>query len=493
MRSRLLVALLVTALWGCGGESGVVTPKVADAGRVDAGRVDGGAHDAGPLDSGAVDAGALDAGPADAGTPDAGLLDAGPADAGVVDAGPVDAGPADSGAPDAGVVDAGPEDAGPVVVDAGPEDAGFVEVDAGEPDAGFVEVDAGEPDAGPPDAGTPDAGPAPLRPFDVVGFGEATQGGWQPGFVTVHVTSLDDSGPGTLREALDQSGGNPTVVVFDLDGTIALQAPLLVPSNLSIDGRGRRVVLQGKGLILVGSDDVILTNFAIEDVQPNSEDGIRIGDPAGPSERVVVDHVRFSAHNGNGDSKKVDEAISVVFGSRDITLAWLRFEDWEKGMLFGNGDAPQAVDGQISVTVHHCYAHATGRRHPQARYGRYDFFDNFWDDWRMYGWFFQSPYPEAFGMQAQDSARMRAENNLFRRSSHTYDVGSQANDATRCESGGVIEESGSTVVAGGNAALSFGVGCIAGTPSFPRPYLVTVDPPDATLLNRLLTETGNTL
>lgn len=460
MRRFLISA--ATLIIGCGGA--VVSPF--DAGE----HGDAGAHaDAGML---RVDAGA------DAGTPDAGELDAGATpDAGIeLDAGSQ----ADAGAtPDAGTIDSGTVDSG--TIDAGTMDAGII--DAGNTDAGGI-------DAGTFDAGLIDAGPPGLFPIE--GFGAATRGGWQPGHDEVLVTSLANSGTGTLREALDTATG-PRVIRFDLDGVIALAAPLLVPSNVSIDGRGHQVTLTGKGLILVGSDDVIITNLAIEDVGPNSEDGLRIGDPAGPSERVVVDHVTFRATTqSRGDSANVDEAISVVFGSRDITLSWLKIEGWEKFILIGNGDAPQSVDSAITVSMHHILTSATGRRHPQARYGVIDMWNCFYDDWRMFDWAFLAPYRESFGAQAQDSARIRFENSFVRRLPHSRDVGSQADHATRCESGGRLDAINVQVAPGSTSPLQFGVGCSSAT-GWVRPYAITLDAADAALRTRLAAQAGNTL
>lgn len=403
----------------------------------------------------------------------------------------------DSGEPaveDAGTPDAGGEPDAGAEVDAGSHfDAGAPE-DSGVPDAGMVEpMDSGVEDAGVvevPDAGAPDAGIQ--VPFAIEGFGRATRGGWQPGGDELVVTSLSDSGPGTLREALATATG-PRVIRFGVDGAIALASALLVPSNVSIDGRGRQVTLSGKGLILAGSDDVIITNLAIGDVGPNSEDGLRIGDPTGPSERVVIDHVRFFATGNNGDSANVDEAIAVVFGSRDITLSWLRFDGWEKVLLVGNGDAPASVDGAITLSMHHCWAKNTGRRHPQARYGIVDLWNVFLDDWRMYDWFYLQPYRESFGAQSQDGARLRVEASLFKRTPQTKDAFSQANDATRCESGGRLDGIANVTTSDSTAPLVFGAGCTSGATMWVRPYPATVDAADAALRLRLETQTGNTL
>ena len=64
------------------------------------------------------------------------------------------------------------------------------------------------------------------------------------------MTSAEDSperpAPGTLRYGLRRGG--PTWIVFDRDLTIRLRAPLPVPSDTTLDGRGRAVELTGHGV-----------------------------------------------------------------------------------------------------------------------------------------------------------------------------------------------------------------------------------------------------
>ena len=381
-----------------------------------------------------------------------------------------------------------------------PDDGARTESDGASPS---VAPDSGAPLAPPGDASA-DAGAAadgdapafvsvPGQPFPIEGYGAGTLGGWQAEHDVYHVISLADDGPGSLREGTRTSDA-PRVILFDLDldGDIVLAGPLVLPSNLTIDGRGRQITLRGKGFVIPGSDQIILTGFAIADVGPKTEDGVQIGHPTnGPSEFIVLDHLRFEQTGNGGDSVNVDEAISVIFGSRSITIAWCRFLRWEKVMLFGNGDATPAVDAAIRVTVHHNWAQACGRRHAQARYGVYDFYDNFWDDWRMFGWAWESPYREAFGAQAQDGARVLFENNLVRRDVHGYDVASQANDVTRCETGGVIDERGTWIAPDSTAPLAQHAGCPAITTPMVRPYAAKVDVAGAALRARLEMETGN--
>lgn len=76
---------------------------------------------------------------------------------------------------------------------------------------------------------------------------------------TFTVSTLADSGPGSLRAAVAAANANPgpDVVLFEVDGTIRLQSPIEVTDDLRLDGGGRRVVLNGgdRVTLLVASDE----------------------------------------------------------------------------------------------------------------------------------------------------------------------------------------------------------------------------------------------
>jgi hypothetical protein len=57
-----------------------------------------------------------------------------------------------------------------------------------------------------------------------------------------HVTSLSDSGPGSLRAALESS--KKLWIVFDVNGTIWLESPIYVQSDKTVDGRGAQVIIR---------------------------------------------------------------------------------------------------------------------------------------------------------------------------------------------------------------------------------------------------------
>jgi hypothetical protein len=76
---------------------------------------------------------------------------------------------------------------------------------------------------------------------------------------TFTVTTLADSGPGSLRAAIAAANANPgpDEVRFEVDGTIRLLTPLEVTDDVRLDGSGRRVVLNGGDRItlLVANDE----------------------------------------------------------------------------------------------------------------------------------------------------------------------------------------------------------------------------------------------
>jgi pectate lyase len=340
-----------------------------------------------------------------------------------------------------------------------------------------------------PDAGAVDAGIT--VGIAIEGFGAGTLGGWQAGYSTYVVTNLNDDGPGSLREGT-RTQNTPRVITFAVDGRIALTTPIDLPSNVTIDGRGHDVGVTGKGFWVHGQSHVILTHFAIENVGPNSEDGIQIGVPNVPvAHHVVLDHMLFSQTGNGGDSANVDEAISVIFGAHDVTVAWSHFRNWEKVLLAGNGDADASIDGQIAVTLHHNWFENTGRRHPRARFGRFDVFNNFIDHWHSYDWFYLAPYRDSYGSWCQSNCQMRVESNAYERVSGSKDFGTNADDASRCTEGGAIAESGAYVTPSSTATLHFSNGCSAAAPVFARPYAATVETANAALVTKLKAQTGN--
>lgn len=236
---------------------------------------------------------------------------------------------------------------------------------------------------------------APLE-TTIEGFGAAAVGGEVEGGVVVEVTSLADDGPGTLRAAL-AAVSQPTIVRFAVTGDIALERSILVPGHVTIDGAG--VTLTGNGLHLYEVEDVVIRDLSFRDVR-GPGDAVTIE----ASRTVLILHCDFD--NGGLEPEEPDEFVAVVWGATDVTIAWSRFANTDKVFLFGNGDAPAEVDGDIRVTLHDLVMEDNGRRHPFLRYGQADLYNSVISNW---SW----KHEKTYGVRAADGGRVRVERTWF--------------------------------------------------------------------------------
>jgi len=146
------------------------------------------------------------------------------------------------------------------------------------------------------------------------GAGRTAMGG--RGGAVLRVTNLDDSGPGSLRAAIETEG--PRTVVFDIGGTLHLLTPLRIRApRITIAGQtapGGGITLRGQPL-LISADDVVVryVRSRLGDVDRAQSDAITID----RGSRIILDHVSASW--------SVDETLSI--GSRDrvidaVTVQW---------------------------------------------------------------------------------------------------------------------------------------------------------------------------
>jgi hypothetical protein len=150
----------------------------------------------------------------------------------------------------------------------------------------------------------------------VEGFGTATPAG--RGGRVIRVTSLEDAGPGTLREALGAAGAR--TIVFEVAGTIALSSNLRVAEPfVTVAGQtapSPGVTLRGAGL-MIQTHDVLVQHLRVRvgddpaGPAPENRDALQILGPA--AYNVVVDHVSMSW--------AVDEVASTWYPLRAVTIS----------------------------------------------------------------------------------------------------------------------------------------------------------------------------
>lgn len=140
------------------------------------------------------------------------------------------------------------------------------------------------------------------------GFGSQAIGGRDGPVHTV--TSLEDSGPGTLREACGLR--QPLWITFGQSGTIRLATPIRMPSHVTIDGRGQRVTLSGPGagLQLRGSRHVIVCCVSLAGGRGHDADGVQM---KGGCEHVWVDRCSLEDFE--------DGLVDITRGSTDVTIS----------------------------------------------------------------------------------------------------------------------------------------------------------------------------
>jgi hypothetical protein len=154
---------------------------------------------------------------------------------------------------------------------------------------------------------------------DVIKAGTLTHGGAIAGGQVIHVTTLADSGPGSLREATRVKG--PRVIVFDVAGIIHLKSDLKISiPDITIAGQTAPApgITLADGTLLLRANDLVLQHIAVRPgpgATPKingNRDSITIGGGTHPLHDIRVENVSVSW--------SVDENLDVGGGTRDVTI-----------------------------------------------------------------------------------------------------------------------------------------------------------------------------
>ena len=242
-----------------------------------------------------------------------------------------------------------------------------------------------------PPSPTTSPDPANLPAFPgAEGFGAKAKGG--RGGKVVRVTNLNDSGVGSLRQALEVETG-PRTIVFTTGGTIELSKPLRLIGNngsyVTIAGQtapGGGIQLKNYGLnIYNGAHDVVVRYLRIRVGQRanynyrDDNDAIEIWGGTTPVYNVIVDHVSAQW--------ALDENISVYDAGRDITFQYNLIAESSddgqdhiqaKGLLVGNDD-PTKLPNNISL--HHNVFANNYQRNPRIAFADTDMRNNVIYNW----------------------------------------------------------------------------------------------------------------
>jgi len=243
----------------------------------------------------------------------------------------------------------------------------------------------------------PAAGMIPPLPPDLPEAIPAFPGAWGGGmFATggrggkvLLVTSLADSGPGSLREAIETKG--PRIVVFRVAGIIHLQSNLAVNHpDITIAGQtapGDGICLAGASLD-INTHNVIVRHLRVRrGITTGGQGSDNIG--GNPLHHIIVDHCSTSwgrdenlslyrAMVEQPDPKNPGKTKMVKTSVKNLTIQYcISSEGMKPGHEFGG-----TWGGQDSTFHHNLFACNTGRNPSIGMGGEFDFRNNVVFNWR---------------------------------------------------------------------------------------------------------------
>jgi hypothetical protein len=210
------------------------------------------------------------------------------------------------------------------------------------------------------------------------GYGKYTVGG--RGGSVCEVTNLNDSGPGSLRAAVEASGSR--TVVFQVSGTIDLKKDLRVTKpNITIAGQSA----PGDGICLKGSLAVSADNVIIRYIRCRQDTAVYSqGDAIGGrfQHDIIVDHVSASWSG--------DETMSF-YHNTNVTIQWCMITEACVKFVNGKNTGHQfgGIWGNNYGTYHHNLIADNVSRNPRwaSGCGYNDYRNNV-----VYNWKYKSSY-----------------------------------------------------------------------------------------------------
>jgi pectate lyase len=201
------------------------------------------------------------------------------------------------------------------------------------------------------------------------GFGAVSAGG--RGGRVIEVTSLDDSGPGTYREACQAEG--PRTVVFKVAGivhltkAVAINHPFITIAGQTSPGDG--ICIAGE-TTLINTNDVIIRYMRF---RRGAVDYARRDDALGgqPLRNIIVDHCstswgldeNLSIYRHMGAKAGFD--VPKKLGTENVTIQWCISSE----ALNKNGHAFGGTQGGTSASIHHNLYACNTARNPSIGFG----------------------------------------------------------------------------------------------------------------------------
>lgn len=218
------------------------------------------------------------------------------------------------------------------------------------------------------------------------GYGRFARGG--RGGIVVKVTNLNDSGAGSLRDAVENPAyeGIPRTIIFDVSGRIQLNSRLSVNKPyITIAGQtapGKGICVSGHAFGIGGVNDVIIRHMRLRVGTDDTTDGMG----QSGSSHCIIDHASISWSKDEATSSR--DAFNITFQRTLISEPLNRagHKNYPAGTAHGYAGS---IGGDIGSFHHNLLVHCYGRNWSLAGgldgngyyKGRLDIFNNVIYNW----------------------------------------------------------------------------------------------------------------
>lgn len=221
------------------------------------------------------------------------------------------------------------------------------------------------------------------------GGGAVTTGG--RGGIVIEVTNLNDSGPGSFREAAGTVGSR--TIVFKVGGTITLNTEVTIKSNVTIAGQtapGDGIMFRanpamtGPLLFVKNSNNIIMRYLRF---RPGSIANRPAGDAIALADNVhnvIIDHCSISW--GTDENTQL---WTKTTGGYNVTWQWcissegLNKDNHSCGLIIG-GNTPAVEDKMQNISVHHNYFAHNRNRNPLMKCKKGEIINNLVYNWEWW-------------------------------------------------------------------------------------------------------------
>ncbi|MEN8906777.1 MAG: cellulose-binding domain-containing protein [Clostridiales bacterium] len=192
------------------------------------------------------------------------------------------------------------------------------------------------------------------------GYGRFAKGG--RGGSVIKVTNLNDSGPGSLRDAIDQTG--PRTIVFEVSGVIHLKSKLLITGtkgndNVYVAGQtapGKGICISGYTFGMTGGEHVVIRHIRtrVGTDSGNTMDGMGMAS----ANNSIFDHCSISWTIDEAFSSRSGQMITLQRCLISEALNEAGHKNYPEGSQHGYA---ASISGDIGSFHHNLLAHCAGR------------------------------------------------------------------------------------------------------------------------------------